>query len=180
MRSLYQAIIGTMIAAMASGAGFQNARNDLAKGVPEFGDFAVTAGAIFRGTPAVPRLRTPGQRRYRTMIRQAAAKGPNFAGRYRIAEWGCGTACEQMAIIDTQYGDVFDGPFGILPEAIVDLGPSVERDKTGLFYRLNSSLFIVAGCPGRKKCGSYYYRWTGTQFILLRQIPMKPLYGSAD
>ena len=117
---------------------------------------------------------------YRTMIRQAAKKGPNFAGHYTVAEWGCGTACEQIAVVDSQTGDVSDGPFGALPEGVVYLGPNVEEDKTGLFYRLNSSLFIVAGCPRFKDCGTYYYEWSGTQFRLLRRIPMKALYGSED
>ena len=116
---------------------------------------------------------------YRTMIRQETAKGPDFAGHYKVAEWGCGTACLQMAVVDTQSGHVYDGPVGIPPHGSF-FGPNVEEDKTGIFYSPNSSLFIVVGCPNYKKCGSYYYNWNGTQFKLLRQIPMRPLYGSDE
>lgn len=51
--------------------------------------------------------------------REWAAKGPSFAGNFTIAEWGCGTECEQIAIVDDKTGDVFDGPLGKLPRGIV-------------------------------------------------------------
>jgi hypothetical protein len=65
-----------------------------------------------------------------------------------------------------------------LPRAIIFLGPNPEDDKTGMFYHLNSNLFVVRGCPNDKACGAYYYEWTGSQFKLLHRIPMKPLLGS--
>jgi hypothetical protein len=145
---------------------------------PKFEDFRIPATAMFNGAPAAPQFQTRGQREFRTMIRQAAKKGPNFAGNYTIAEWGCGTACEQIAVVDLRSGDVYDGPFGKLPRAVIFLGPNVEEDKTGMFYHLNTNLFIVRGCPNYKMCGEYYYEWTGSEFRLLHRIPMKPLLGS--
>lgn len=168
------------LAVAVSATAFQGKPIDVTRKIPRFEDFPIPAAPISKGTPATPQFNTPGQRRYRTMIRQATAKGPNFAGRYTVAEWGCGTGCEQIAVVDTQSGHVYDGPAGISPKGALYLGPNVEEDKTGIFYSPNSSLFIVVGCPNYKKCGSYYYHWNGTQFKLLRQIPMKPLYGSDE
>ena len=64
------------------------------EGITRFEDYPVTA--IFKGTPALPKLRL-GDRLFRTRIRKGAAKGPNFAGHYTIADWGCGTRCVSIA-----------------------------------------------------------------------------------
>lgn len=169
-----------VVASSVSGTAFQSKENDVTQALPRFQDFQVPATAMFNGTPAAPQFQTPGQRMYRTIIRQATAKGPDFAGHFKVAEWGCGTACLQFAVVDSQSGYVYDGPVGIPPKGAVYLGPNVEEDKTGIFYSANSSLFIVVGCPNYTKCGSYYYNWSGTQFKLLRQISMNPLYGSDE
>jgi hypothetical protein len=66
------------------------------------------------GKPAAPVLRTQMQRTFRTVIREAAEKGPNFAGHYTLAEWGCGAGCMSMAIVDSRTGQMFDGPFKVL------------------------------------------------------------------
>ena len=169
-----------VLAAAGSVTAFQSNPTNVSQALPRFEDFQVPATAIFKGTPAAPNFRTPGQRMYRTMIRQATTKGPNFAGHYTVAEWGCGTACLQIAVVDMQSGTAYDGPVGIPPNGAIYLGPNVEHDKTGIFYRIDSSLFIVVGCPNFKNCGRFYYEWSGKQFKLLRQIPMKPLPGSEN
>lgn len=131
---------------------------------PQFSDYPAQVLANRASVP--PKLGTPGQRRFRTMIRDAAAKGPNFAGHFALAEWGCGAACVQMAVIDTISGQVYDGPFGILPRGTISF-PAEEN--TGLFYHPDSSLLIARGCPNETDCGAYYYLWTGKQFKLLRK-----------
>jgi hypothetical protein len=143
---------------------------------PQFADYSVTG--IFHGTPAAPRLLTRGQQRFRTVIREWTRKGPNFAGHYTIAEWGCGSACAQIAVVDDLSGAVHEGPFGILPNGYVYFGPNPDLDKTGMSYRPNSALFIVRGCPNFEACGTYYYEWKGSDFKQLRATPMKPMPGS--
>jgi hypothetical protein len=133
-------------------------------------DFPVSD--IFNGTPAAPKFKTPGQRQYRTMIRNAAKKGPNFAGHYAVAEWGCGTRCVEIAVVDVESGNVYDGPFETMC-----LGGLMEGEETGIFYRRDGSLLILKGCLNEKDCGSYYYAWTGAQFKLVRKDPMKKLFG---
>jgi len=157
--------------------GFQSAP-PLVKNAPSFEAFPVPRSEVFKGTPASPRFKTPGQRNYRTMIRLTAEKGPNFAGHFAVGEWGCGTACVQMAIVDVRSGDVYEGPFGPLPfGGHIYLGTGSEEDHVGVFYRQNSNLFIAAGCPKYRNCGTYFYEWNGSQFKLLRRVPVKPLFG---
>lgn len=110
------------------------------------------------------------------MIREGAKKGANFAGRYAIAEWGCGASCVQIAVVDLQSGNVYDGPFGILPKGYISYIENLQSDNNGgIFYRRDSELFIARGCPNEKQCAAYYYRWTGSGFTLIREVPMKAL-----
>ena len=142
----------------------------LAAGVtPTFEQFK--ADEKFTGTPAVPVLRTRMQQNFRTVIREAAQSGPNFAGHYTLAEWGCGAGCVSMAVIDNKTGRAFDGPFVLLG---YDLGYSYEGGEEQLEFRLDSRLVIARGCPGEKDCGTYYYEWTGEQFKQIRKSPAQP------
>jgi hypothetical protein len=180
MKTAVRAIAALFL--VVSATAFQANPEDAKQTLPRFEDFPISVTAILKGTPADPQFQTPGQRMFRTMIRLAAKKGPSFAGHYTVAEWGCGTACIQIAIVDTQSGHVYDGPFGSLPKGGLYLGSGAFDDEydTGIFYRLDSHLFVLRGCPNYKKCGSYYYKWNGTRFTLLRQVPMRPLFGSDD
>lgn len=82
---------------------------------------------IFTGTPAPPILATPEQRMYRTRIRNGVLKGEgvvadsetkrlltkpetNFAGKYVVIIWGCGSQCVMMAVVDTATGIVYKPP----------------------------------------------------------------------
>ena len=61
-----------------------------AQPIPKFEDYP--AGPVYRGKPAPPKLVTPGQRMFRTMIRIGAAEGPAFAGHIAVARWVAGRA----------------------------------------------------------------------------------------
>lgn len=129
-------------------------------------------------TDRKPKLTTPGQHRFRTAIRRSVAKGPNFAGRFTIAEWGCGTGCIQVVVVDNESGDVYESPFGTLPKAALCLGANPDEDRTGITYRLDSSLLIVRGCSSNwKDCRAVSYDWTGAEFKVLRATPMRPVFG---
>ena len=87
------------------------------------------ATAAFRGKPAAVDLKSHKDApRFRTRLREAVkeAKGPNFAGHLIVAEWGCGTSCQVVAVIDARNGKVQFGP-----EASV-----------GVEYRADSRLMI--------------------------------------
>lgn len=147
-----------------------------------FEDFPVHK--IYRGKPASPVF--PKHFGYPTKVREAASKGPNFAGHYTIVIWGCGSDCESFAVVDAISGQLYYPlPFGAL-----DVSPLGEADGGaygGIGYRLDSSLFIADGCPENttqkgtiyEKCSITYYNWKDHQFHLLRRIeePPAPITG---
>src|SRR5215467_1045701 len=80
--------------------------------LPKFEDYPEPER--FTGKPAAPVFKTRGQRSYRTKIREGAAAGPNFAGHFMIAVWGCGTSCISGAIVDAKTGEIHDLPFSVV------------------------------------------------------------------
>src|SRR5579883_713391 len=137
----------------------------------KFEDFP--SGASFQGMPAKPVLRTKWQRSYRTTIRSAAQDGPDFAGKFKVAQWGCGSGCFGIFIIDEQSGSVYDAPFHIAslqPSLVYQDQPDKSPFDDPLQYRLDSRLFVLHGCPEEEDCASYFYEWTGTALKLLKKI----------
>jgi len=128
--------------------------------------------AIFEGTLAAPKLR-PGDRLFRTRIREGAARGPNFARHYTIAEWGCGMGCVSIAIVDASDGRMYDAPFTALAWGKPLM--KYEGEFQPVAYKLNSRLLIVRGCPEEENCGSYFYEWSGSRFKLIRKVAALPL-----
>ena len=62
---------------------------------------------MLSGKPAAPQVDTPRARRYRTVLREEAKRGPNFNGHYRVIHWGCGTNCIEWAVADLSNGKVW-------------------------------------------------------------------------
>jgi len=75
----------------------------------------------------------PDARLYRTKLQEGAALGPNFAGRYSLVSWGCGTECQMIGIVDLPTGEVL----GIEGERHF---PIASR---GVEFRLSSKLLIL-------------------------------------
>ena len=92
-----------------------------------FKDFEVTE--TFEGTPALPDFgSSPEAKDFKTAIGRATVAGPNFAGHYTVAEWGCGTSCQMHAVIDAKTGAIVGYGFG---------------SALGAEYYLNSRLLIL-------------------------------------
>jgi len=144
----------------------------LGQPLPKFEDFPVTK--IFKGRPALPKLVTPRAKSFRTMIRRDAAEGPNFAGQFTIALWGCGS-CLSMAIVNAVDGTVYPAPFSTLADFFPGADYAGPPDHSAIDFRLTSWLLFVRGCPDedKKACASYFYEWTGKELKLLRKIPPK-------
>jgi hypothetical protein len=151
-------------------------RNVPAESNPRFEDFPVASS--FHGKPASPVF--PKGRPFPPEIQEAARKGPNFAGHYTIAEWGCGSGCVSFAIMDAISGRVnYPTPFVGL--TIPYRGAANGRQYDGLQYRLDSSLFIADGCledpvtDDSSKvdidCGTKYYKWERNRFVLILSVP---------
>ena len=101
-------------------------------------------------------------------MRYAAARGPQFAGQYAVASWGCGTSCQFHAIIDVKSGAVY----------MTDLQTAL-----GVEYRIDSRLFIKNRPElARQWCmegaalepTSWYYEWTGSQLRLIDSVYQCP------
>jgi len=50
--------------------------------------------------------RFPKAKEYKTAINKAVEDGVDFAGHYAIAQWGCGTQCQEQAIVDVITGKI--------------------------------------------------------------------------
>ena len=135
------------------------------RNTPIFEDFKVTG--LFKGVPKAPVLRTRIDREYRTLVRNAAKAGPNFAGHYSVAEWGCGTGCHGFVVVDVVTGIVYDPPFRDINFHQPEVADHWENHEPQWWclsnhevveFRNNSDLLVVEGCLDNHQCGRTYYR----------------------
>jgi hypothetical protein len=128
-----------------------------------FEDFAVPNEAV--KSPAIPRIEGREAKLYRTQIRRAARKPPDFAGHFRVARWGCGTCCQQFAVVDLRRGRVVFPGFSV--SCGRNLRDPVQRE-AGLYYQADSALLVVSGVRNEEEAGVWYFRWTGDQLQLVK------------
>lgn len=166
--------INQLLSACALSLALLGAAGAAPKAAPTFGDHPVKASdRADAGVPRPPlRLSTRTARRYTTVIHNAYQEPPNFAGHLRVASWGCGTDCRNIAVLDQRSGRVFTFP-GV--NAISGaMGNSEER----VDFRLDSRLLIVAGSFDNERVErKFYYLWTGDR---LRRIFSEPLKVETD
>jgi len=136
-----------------------------------FADFPVSAAEHFKGRPAAVKLTSAEARRYRTMIREGAREGPNFAGHYTIVQWGCGAGCVQFAVVDAKTGAVYVPSFYVGPREQIQA--ETEEPAEPLQFRIDSKLLIVSGAPNEKNEGLYYYKWDKERFRLMVRTTFK-------
>lgn len=145
----------------------------LARGqaTPRFQDYQ---SPVYKGKRAPVNLKSAeGASTFRTRLREGAAKGINFAGRYTLVVWGCGTGCLSGGIIDAGTGTVYFpkelGGFGVW---YFSDSPNAEA----LEFKPNSRLLILSGFPATEanvdnpKTGLYYYEWTGNRLRLVKFV----------
>lgn len=139
---------------------------DLPAHAPAFADYPAP---IYHGKLAAPDVRThPRSRLFRTMIRQGAKAGPNFAGHYTLVFWGCGTNCLELAIVDAKTGQVFH-PENLqavdnLSVAFEDFDLLPPADSFAMVkYRPDSRLLLVIGGinEDERLRGISYFVWDG-------------------
>jgi len=125
------------------------------------------AAADFTGTPAKPILLTPHERLFRTQILTQARSGPNFAGHFTIAKWGCGSPCIGFAIINERTGAVYDAVDPVLTVACVDN----NRVDSSLDFNIKSRLVVATGFSDKLGCGDNYFEWDGKRLKLIHFKP---------
>lgn len=148
-------LVATAVTAFA-GAGFVQQHR-----LPRFQDYP--ARVIYRGRRApVDWSSDPDARRFRTRLRGAAEDGPRFGGHFGVAEWGCGSPCHFMGMVDLRTGRVVFAP----------VSATIKYA-----YRVDSRLLIVDPPEAWKDAPvdrghAYYYQWTGRTFALVDSVAM--------
>ncbi len=129
--------------------------------LPRYADHQVKEQ--FSGKPAALDMKSnPDAKQFASVLKEGAAKGPDFAGHYTVVLWGCGSGCQSFMIVDAKTGSVYTSPV------------SAER---GVCYRRDSSLLIVdpitkdfvgdGEVPERYK--TLYFRWDGKKMDLITE-----------
>ncbi len=130
-------------------------------------DYPVRKSEIFEGTPARPSLDSKRARLFRTVLRQGAKEGPNFAGRYSIVTWGASLGVFSMAVVDAKRGKVYFPPFKSVGGTAYGL-PFFDKGENPA-WNLDSRLFAFIGRPDAndKGMGLYVYLFDRGRFRLL-------------
>lgn len=99
----------------------------------QFDNFKVDE--VYTGQLASPNFKTdPSAKRFVSLIKQSCKEeGVNFAGHYTIVEWGCGTFCAEMAIVDRVTGKII---YSQIPFDTAD-------GHSGADYKIDSRMLIV-------------------------------------
>ncbi|MCA1615878.1 MAG: hypothetical protein LC800_17610 [Acidobacteria bacterium] len=144
-----------------------SARAQRGESDPAFGSYP--AADRFAGTPAPVRLRTRRDRVFRTRLREDSRAGPNFAGRYTVVYWGCGTGCAQAAVVDAVTGLVYWPPLDY-----VDI-PDPDGAEYGPGYRLDSKLLVLTRSryDAEASYTAYFYVFDRNRFRLVRRAERK-------
>lgn len=147
-------------ALLAQTPGRAAAQGVLAK-APAFEGYKVDS--VYRGRPAsVDFTPTPGWRSFRTVLREGARFGPDFAGHMTVVTWGCGSDCVQFAVVDARTGRIYGSPV------------PTSADVDG---RLDSRLLVIGrlSCPDTVDAAAPPYavflEWTGTALSLIDSLP---------
>jgi hypothetical protein len=176
-RSVIVAMILSLALAASAPSHSAQEKNNQSEKVPRFSDYPVKD--IYRGKPAAVNLTShPLARTFRTVLREGAEKGPNFAGHFTVVLWGCGAGCQSFAIVEANSGKV--------------MFMTSEKEKileavVGLDYKLDSSLLIVnpiAALEAEDPASNLrsedcrYYVWRGTKLeLVFVQSPKRPVPG---
>jgi hypothetical protein len=134
-------------------------------------DYPVPKDEIYKGKPAPVLLSGRLARTYRTVLRDGAKKGPNFAGHYTIVTWGSGLGNFSMAVVDAKTGRIYFPPFKEVDGSGYGL-PYVDKGNNPA-CRIDSKLFAFIGVPAggnNKGEGMYLYTFDKGRFRLVHFI----------
>ncbi len=165
-QSLLRSLTTSLVAVcLLTGAAFGQKR------LPRSEDYPVPVSDRFRGKPAPVILNSRRARTYRTVLREGARRGPNFAGHYTIVTWGAGLATFSMAVVDARTGRVYFPPFKEVGASSYGL-PLIDKGNNPA-WRIDSKLFAFVGMPDWDESrgeGMYLYTFDKGRFRLIRFI----------
>lgn len=136
--------------------------------IPQFRDYAVSE--VYTGKNAKPVI-TKSDRLFRTRLSEGAKEEPNFAGRYILTAWGCGTSCLMGAVIDAKTGKI-----SWLPGTVC-CWDNYEESFHPIVFRLNSRLIILSGLINENEkhdpADSHYYEFKNGKFVYIKSLGRK-------
>jgi hypothetical protein len=133
--------------------------------VPQFRDYPVSEAYIGKTAPLIL---TRDDKMFRTRLRWAAKNlKPNFAGRYILTTWGCGTSCLMGAVIDAKTGKVHWWDF-----SICCWGYDIDENFQPIEIHLNSKLIVFSGARNEKEgdVGAHFYKFESGRFVHISSI----------
>lgn len=146
--------------------------SDIPSNAPTFDQYSVSAP--YKGPVAAPDVKShPLSRLFRTMIRDGAKRGPNFAGHYTLVFWGCGTSCAALAIVDAKTGKVFHlknlQTIDSINVAFEEIDPP---DGHLLKFRRDSKLLVLIGGINEDPAlrGISYFLWEHERLRRIRFV----------
>lgn len=161
-RALHWALLAVCTLTLATAAHAQDLEGTAAP-LPQFEDYPAEP---YTGETHFARICSEKDWMFRTRLRRAAEQPPNFAGRFHLAMWGCGTDCQMGAAVDVTTGEVFWIP-GTLSCAWCD-----EVDAEPLAFEPDSRLLVLRGTLHRDApTGEHYYVFVDGSFVHLRTVP---------
>ena len=136
---------------------------------PQFEEYSVVEK--YGGSVATPDVKShPRSREFRTMIRNGAKDGPNFAGHYTIVFWGCGAGCISLALADAITGKVFHPKdLQVIDTTNVDFD---GFDDELVKFKLDSKLLVVFGAINEESArrGISYFVWENAALHRIRFV----------
>lgn len=139
------------------------------RSTPQFSDYPVTT--TFSGRNASVKLVSSMDKRYRTVLREAAKEEADFAGHHKIALAGCGTNCMLAAVINLRTGRVYWFPETINQALSDEVDAIIGED--AVKYSIDSKLLAF---PTLKDQDSdnfvylQYYVFEGNRFTIVKSM----------
>lgn len=106
-------------------------------------------------------------KQFKTVLKGYLQGQPNYAGKYIIATWGCGSSCLRHAIINKNTGYVF------WPEEIYVTFNLFKCDKNTLEFREDSNLLILNTPDLHGKVIQKFYLWKNEKFTSIKTALIK-------
>src|SRR5262245_16315463 len=142
----------------------QNNRAFAQDRVPQFTNYPSRVIRTSRSIP-VDIGSTPYTSCFRTMLRDTARRGVEFAGHYALSYWGCGSECARIGIVDLRTGRSYVSPFWV-----TGMGVKIQPDSRLLVVNDAAEVtkhFGDLGAPIPDGYQPEYYLWTGRKLLLI-------------
>jgi hypothetical protein len=150
------------------------------KKAPTFATYSVAVSQVLGG-PSLDLKSNRTARMYQTILREEVSQGPNFAGNYRLAVWGCGSSCAMFAVVNLRTGRVitpesFSVTSGVYFFVDVQKAFPNSQSQYGLFgFRKDSRLLVIAGDldEDESREGAFYFVLDGERLRLIHSTVVK-------